>query len=81
MNQIADFRRVGGYLSTLNDFAVMGKAMLTSSLLPKALTNRWFKPTSFVEDWAQGVGRPWEIYRRKANGQSVDVYTKGGDCK
>ena len=73
--------RAGSYYSTVNDFMILGKAILTSQLLPKSLTYRWLKPTSFVEDFAQGVGRPWEIYRLKVNGQSVDLYTKGGDCK
>ncbi len=45
------------------------------------MTNRWLKPTSFVEDYSQGVGRPWEIFRRKINGASVEIYVKGGDCE
>ena len=54
--------------------------MLDSTLMSKAQTNRWFKPSSFVESYSQGVGRPWEIFRVKVNGQSVDLYTKAGDC-
>ena len=73
--------RAGGFFSSLNDLRTLGKATLTSRLLSKSVTNRWFKPTSFVESFAQGVGRPWEIYRYKVNGQSVDVYTKAGDCE
>ena len=80
-NEFGVFSPAGGFYSSTNDFAILGKAMLTSKLLPKGLTNRWFKPTSFVEDWAQGVGRPWEIFRIKVNGQSIDIYSKGGDCK
>ena len=75
------FAPAGGFYSTVNDFAKMGKAILSSTFLPQSVTNRWFKPTSFVEWWASGVGRPWEIFRLKVNGQSVDWYTKSGDCK
>lgn len=73
--------RAGGYFSSTNDMAALGKAILNSTQLSKAMTHRWMKPSSFVEDFAQGVGRPWEIFRIKVNGQSVDAYTKSGDCK
>lgn len=46
--------------------------MLNSQLLPKSTTNRWFKPTSFVESKEKGVGRPWEIFRLEVHGQVVD---------
>lgn len=71
----------GGFFSSLNDFAVIGQSILKSKLLPTSQTNRWLKPTSFVEAFDQGVGRPWEIYRRKIYGQSVDIYSKSGDCE
>jgi CubicO group peptidase (beta-lactamase class C family) len=77
----ANIISAGGYFSTVNDFAKFGKAILSSRFLPRSVTNRWFKPSSFVEDWSAGVGRPWEIFRLKVNGQSVDAYTKSGDCK
>ncbi|KAK5684575.1 hypothetical protein LTS10_004447 [Elasticomyces elasticus] len=73
------FSPAGGFFSSLNDFACLGKAILNSTFLSKAHTRRWFKPTSFVEDLAQGVGRPWEIFRRQVNGYTVDLYTKAGD--
>lgn len=73
--------RAGGYFSSTNDLATLGKAILNSTQLSKAMTHRWMKPSSFVEDFAQGVGRPWEIFRSKVNGQSVDVYSKSGDCE
>ena len=75
------FGPAGGYYSTVNDFAKFGKDILSSSNLSKAVTKRWMKPTSFVEDFKQGVGRPWEIFRTKVNGQSVEIYSKSGDCK
>ena len=75
----ADVLSAGGYVSSLTDFAKFGKNILSSGTLSKSVTNRWLKPTGFVEDWSQGVGRPWEIFRVKVNGQSVDIYSKSGD--
>ncbi|KAI9690336.1 MAG: hypothetical protein M1822_009298 [Bathelium mastoideum] len=69
----------GGYFSTVNDMATIGKAILNSTLLPPAQTRRWLKPTSFVAYENQAVGRPWEIYRRSTNGHTVDIYSKGGN--
>ena len=59
----------------------VGRSILQSSLLSQSITRRWLKPASFLENFAQGVGRPWEIYRAKIDNYSVDVYSKGGDCK
>ncbi len=73
--------RAGGFLSTTNDLATIGKAILNHTLIPQSQTNRWLKPSSFLESFSQGVGRPWEIWRRKLHGQSIDLYTKTGDCK
>jgi len=75
------YRRAGAFYSSTNDFKVIGQAILSNKLIPKTMTNRWLKPTSFVEDYSQGVGRPWEIFRRKINGASVEIYVKGGDCE
>lgn len=61
--------------------AKIGRSMLQSSLLSSAVTRRWLKPTSFIEDFAQGVGLAWEIYRVKIDKHSVDIYSKGGDSK
>jgi hypothetical protein len=44
------------------------------------VTRRWLKPRSFVDLFQQGVGIPFEIFRVKVNGHSVDVYAKDGDC-
>ena len=74
-------RSAGGYFSSLNDMAIIGKSILSSSLLSKAQTRRWLKPSAFVESFDQGVGRPWEIFRLKVNGKLVDLYTKSGDCE
>jgi hypothetical protein len=63
------------------DMAKIGRSMLRSSLLSPVVTKRWLKPTSFIEDFAQGVGLAWEIYRAKVDKHSVDIYSKGGDSK
>lgn len=63
------------------DMAKIGRSMLRSSLLSPVVTKRWLKPTSFIEDFAQGVGLAWEIYRAKIEKHSVDIYSKGGDSK
>jgi hypothetical protein len=69
----------GSFFSSTNEMAIIGRSILDYKLLTQAQTNRWLKPTSFVDEWSQGVGRPWEIFRRRINGQSVELYTKGGD--
>ncbi|KAK5719810.1 hypothetical protein LTR17_015099 [Elasticomyces elasticus] len=45
------FSPAGGFFSSLNDFACLGKAILNSTFLSKAHTRRWFKPTSFVNGY------------------------------
>ncbi|KAK4494089.1 hypothetical protein PRZ48_014387 [Zasmidium cellare] len=70
----------GGHFSSTRDMAKMSKAILNSDMLPAATTRRWLKPKSFVESFEQGVGMPWEIFRLKVDGYTVDLYTKDGDC-
>ncbi|KAE8154086.1 beta-lactamase/transpeptidase-like protein [Aspergillus avenaceus] len=71
----------GGLLSTTNDLAKLGIAILNSTLLPADQTRKWLKPGSFGADLQYGVGRPWEIYRYVHLGSGVvtDIYTKMGD--
>lgn len=75
------FCRAGGFFSTTNDFAKIGRSILNFNLTSPPLTRRWLKPTTFVDSLSQGVGRPWEIFRRTVNGHTVDLYAKGGDCE
>ncbi|KAH6639266.1 beta-lactamase/transpeptidase-like protein [Boeremia exigua] len=73
---------MGGLYSSPNDLSTIGRAILSSSLLPGSTTRAWLKPTSFTSSLIGGVGRPWEIYRAVINPQPnriVDMYTKGGD--
>jgi hypothetical protein len=61
--------------------AKIGRSILRSQLLSPVLTRRWLKHISFLEDFAQGVGLAWEIYRVKVDNHSVGIFTKGGDSE
>jgi hypothetical protein len=68
------------YMS-LNDMLALGRAMLTSALLPRSITRRWLKPCEHTASPDTAVGAPWEIERQRAltpDGRAIDVYTKGG---
>lgn len=70
----------GGLLSTINDLAKFGVALLNSTLLPLEETHKWMKPRSFTARLEFSVGAPWEISRYKLpSGKMVDLYTKSGD--
>ncbi|KAL8641209.1 MAG: hypothetical protein Q9226_008662 [Calogaya cf. arnoldii] len=71
----------GGIVSTTNDLAKWGIALLNSTLLPPEQTRRWMKPVTFTANLQYGIGRPWEIYRyvHEPSGIVTDIYTKGGD--
>jgi hypothetical protein len=64
-----------------NDISTLGKSILNSDLLSKALTRRWLKPKSLLADLSKAVGMPWEIERVQLGERSVDLYTKDGDCE
>lgn len=73
---------MGGLFSTPNDLSAIGRAILSSSLLPGATTRAWMKPTAFTSSLVGAVGRPWEIYRAVTsaeNNRVIDIYTKGGN--
>ena len=58
----------------------IGLAILSSTLLTPAQTNRWFKPATFTSNLNLSVGSPWEITRAPTTGDSVSwLYTKDGD--
>lgn len=72
----------GGLFSSPNDMSAIGRAILSSSLLPGATTRAWLKPTSFTSSLIGAVGRPWEIFRAVIDAQYnrvVDLYTKPGN--
>lgn len=73
---------MGGLFSTPNDLSAIGRAILSSSLLPSSTTRAWLKPTSFTSSLIGAVGRPWEIFRAVTNAQHnrvIDLYTKAGN--
>lgn len=69
----------GGIYSSVRDLAALGRAILTSELLPPPLTRRWLKPHAHTADPNLSVGAPWEIWRLAADGRLVDVYAKTGN--
>lgn len=68
------------YMS-LKDVTAAGISMLSSTLLPPAVTRRWMKPTAHTSNLVNAVGAPWEIFRdiTGPNNRIVDYYTKSGD--
>ncbi|CAO2650239.1 Nn.00g015310.m01.CDS01 [Neocucurbitaria sp. VM-36] len=74
---------MGGMFSTANDLSVVGRAILSSSLLPANTTRAWLQPTAFTSSLIGAVGRPWEIFRAVVglpeNNRVVDLYTKAGN--
>ncbi|KAK5050904.1 hypothetical protein LTR84_003463 [Exophiala bonariae] len=76
---------VGGQYTTLKDLQTWGRAILNSTLLPRAQTDRWLKPRSFTSQWHSAVGAPFEIYRHPIPANSIinssriiDTYCKQG---
>jgi CubicO group peptidase (beta-lactamase class C family) len=51
-----------GLYSSLTDISTALRAVLSSQLLSKPVTNRWLKPVSFTSNRVNSVGRPWEIF-------------------
>lgn len=77
-----DATAMGGGFSTTNDLSGIGRAILSSSLLPPNTTRLWMKPTTFTSSLIGAVGMPWEIYRASIDPGSnrvVDIHTKGGN--
>lgn len=71
---------MGAAFSSANDLSTLGRAILSSSLLPRNTTRAWLKPTSHTSSLLGAVGRPWEIFRAApAEHRVVDLYTKGGN--
>jgi CubicO group peptidase (beta-lactamase class C family) len=70
----------GGILSTTQDLAKLGIAILNSTLLPPDQTRKWLKPVSHTARLQYSVGKPWEILRyTHPSGAVTDIYTKLGD--
>jgi CubicO group peptidase (beta-lactamase class C family) len=77
-----DFNPAGGFYSTPSDLARLGRSILTSHLIPSAMTRRWMKPLTHTADLRISVGAPWEIERLTLSPPQekvVDLYGKSGD--
>lgn len=77
----------GSIYSNINDLTTIGRSILRSTILPRPLTRRWFKPHSRTSDDAHHVGAPWEIASTRipldnttTNATArIDFYTKTGN--
>jgi CubicO group peptidase (beta-lactamase class C family) len=74
---------MGALFSSANDMSSIGRAILSSSLLPANTTRAWLKPTSHTSSLIGAVGQAWEIFRATLgppqNNRVVDLYTKSGN--
>ncbi|KAF3036159.1 hypothetical protein E8E12_003041 [Didymella heteroderae] len=73
---------MGGLFSSPNDLSAIGRAMLSSELLPSSTTRAWMKPTSFTSSLLGATGHGWEIFRAATNAKYnriIDLYTKAGN--
>ncbi|MCJ1402969.1 hypothetical protein MMC11_006191 [Xylographa trunciseda] len=72
----------GGIYCTTNDFSKYLRSILSSNLLPRAVTNAWLQPHSWsMSGVMSATGMPWEILRSTRltkDGRGVDVITKAG---
>ncbi|GAP87523.1 putative beta-lactamase transpeptidase-like protein [Rosellinia necatrix] len=76
---LGPLNHAAGGFSTTNELGVIGRSILNSTLMARATTRRWFSTTTFVDTIDQAVGRGWEVFRVRANGHSVDLFTKSGN--
>jgi hypothetical protein len=74
---------MGAMFSTPKELAAVGRAILSSSLLPPSTTRTWLKPASHTSSLIGAVGRGWEIFRAvlgsAENNRVVDLYVKSGN--
>ncbi|KAL1981851.1 hypothetical protein VTN96DRAFT_2096 [Rasamsonia emersonii] len=76
---LGDEGPAGSIYSSTKDMSTLGRAILSNTLLPPALTRRWMKPATYSTSLGAGVGAPWEIFSFQESGRTVDLYTKSGD--
>ncbi|KAK3639627.1 hypothetical protein LTR22_017360 [Elasticomyces elasticus] len=71
----------GGILSTINDLAKLGLAILNSVLVSPIQTRAYIKPATHTASLSYSVGVPWETtqYIHPSSEKVTDVYTKVGD--
>ncbi|KAF4982476.1 hypothetical protein FZEAL_1901 [Fusarium zealandicum] len=67
-------------VTSIEDLARAGHAMLSSTILSPVITRRWLHPDMDTSNLRNGVGRPWEVYRAGSSAVSpvLDALTKSG---
>ncbi|KAK8001726.1 hypothetical protein PG991_013948 [Apiospora marii] len=78
---LGDASPTGNMYSSTNDLSALGRAILSSKLIPSAQTRRWLKPAILTSDLREGVGYPWGVKRvpLDAGGRRIaDAYNKAG---
>jgi CubicO group peptidase (beta-lactamase class C family) len=73
---------MGGMFSSANDLSAVGRAILSSTLLPANTTRAWLQPTAFTSSLTGAVGHGWEIYRHILSADAnrvVDIFSKAGN--
>ncbi|KAL3426732.1 beta-lactamase [Phlyctema vagabunda] len=75
---IMDDNAAGGIYGSSRGLAAFGRSVLNSTLLPKPVTNKWLKPTTFTSALHASVGAPWEIVQTEMGERVVEYYTKSG---
>ncbi|KAK8041068.1 beta-lactamase/transpeptidase-like protein [Apiospora phragmitis] len=74
--------RTGNMYSSTNDLSALGRAILSSQLIPSAQTRRWLKPAILTSDLREGVSYPWGVKRIPLSSSSssriTDAYNKAG---
>ncbi|KAK8047495.1 beta-lactamase-like 1 [Apiospora saccharicola] len=69
----------GNMYSSVNDLSALGRAILSSRLIPSAQTRRWLKPAILTSDLREGVSYPWGVKRVPLAGTRItDAYNKAG---
>ncbi|KAH8895648.1 beta-lactamase/transpeptidase-like protein [Thozetella sp. PMI_491] len=71
----------GSLFSSTNDLIRAANSIMTSSLMPPAVTRRWFNFRTQTAYPSAQVGAPWEIsnIEDKSTGRLLTVHTKAGD--
>jgi hypothetical protein len=69
--------------SSTADLSTLGRAILSSQLMPAHVTRRWLQPASFSADFAASIGAPWGIRRiqldqKRQPYRTLSVFTKAG---
>ncbi|KAH6853109.1 beta-lactamase/transpeptidase-like protein [Chaetomium sp. MPI-CAGE-AT-0009] len=80
--QLGDENPAGNMYSSIADISSLGRAIMSSTLLPPVVTRRWLKPATMSAELVAGVGYPWGVRRvvvpYKNGKHVVDAFNKAG---